>query len=718
MCKHRLVYKIVIFIMPLLIIGLLVNRQIAQIQEYSYGTAELIINEVMADNLNTLKNENGIYADWIEIYNPSSYHVNMGNYYLSDDKNDLSKWKFPDIFLEAEGYLVVFCDNYDNASGDELHTNFMINSDKETIYLSTSENDIVDMVKLEKQKCNVSYGRVYGEASQLGFLPYSTAGQVNPSSFWQYEKEEKAWGNVLFSRTGGIYDSEFELELSFPDKSAVILYTLDGSEPDISSYIYNKPIKITGEGKINKYTTKKCIANSDEFENWETDYGVSEVYKGQVVRARVLKDGMMSSDIQTNTYFINPQYSLPIVSLVVSPNTLFDDKDGSYVLGYTYYTLRKYNMETDSGNYYIKNNMQGHIEIYDNDQPVFNDDITFSLSGDGSLVNNIQKSFNINLNSKEINGKLLGAEPDIAYNSFSLRGPGACITMDFTYSYISSFISNYLKDLNIGAQTSRPCILFIDGEYWGIYNLMEPKGKEYISKNYNIKKKDISVVIPYLGQSTSEFDKFYDAAADMDFSDKESYDWIKTQINMDNFMQFILAEAYFANTDGLNKGDHNYYIWKGDSGLWNWQAFDFDSTMNEDENYFNDLINFEFPDVEGEEKRNFSMWLFKSLWNNAEFRREFYALANDRFDDIYKKENVLAAFESHIETLEGEMEENLLRCSKDYNWIKRFSFKIRGITAEYDNYTINDWYNTVDDLYAFLENRTDMLKQYLNGLYY
>jgi hypothetical protein len=61
----------------------------------------------MADNESTLADEDGAFPDWIEIYNPSASPVNLLGYFLTDDKNDPTRWAFPDITAPG-AYLVVF----------------------------------------------------------------------------------------------------------------------------------------------------------------------------------------------------------------------------------------------------------------------------------------------------------------------------------------------------------------------------------------------------------------------------------------------------------------------------------------------------------------------------------------------------------------------------------------------------------------------------------
>ena len=713
--NNKRIFRFLIVAVPLVLIAALIYAETSQLQKNSNKAKHLLINEVVADNLSTLKDENGKYSDWIELYNPTDDAVNLRGYYLSDSKNNLSKWAFPDVCIERDGYLVVFCDK---AEGDTfLHTNFSINSDKETIYLSDENENVIDSIRLENQQCDISYGRIFGNANEAGFLPYSTPQEANPSRFIRDNSPEADWGEVVFSLEGGRYDEPIVVELSCGIEGAAILYTLDGSEPDKNAFVYKEPIVVANESRPNQYTTKKCIltpsANAD---NAETLYGVNEVYKATVIRARIVKDAMLSSSIQTNTYFIHSDYSLPVVSLTTEPEALFAERDGEYVLGYTHYTTRKYNVNIRLINASRKTDLTGHLEIYNTDGSMFKDDMTFSIAGGSSVSRSLQKSFNVALENKKITGDLLGASDALQYECFTLRGPGSGVLNENLCAYPSAFVSDYIGNEGVGGQKSRPCILFIDGEYWGIYSLMEPKGKEYISVYTGTPKKDITLVMPWNDVSDKEFDRLCEEIRSRSFGQKDDYEWLKTKVDIKNYMAAVLAEGFFGNTDGISNGDHNLYIYKVKDGLWKWQIYDFDCTMVDNENYFKEMLQIDLNIADREDQKNFSSWLFQKLWNCAEFREEFSSYVRQQCTGIYAKEHLTTAFDAYTSSIEPEMQENLRRCEKGYTRLKRFSFWIRGIDAEYLNYTMDDYEGIVNNIRGFLANRTERVLEFLDEL--
>ncbi len=710
---HKGVIRFLIFCVPVLIFLVIRFNNITNIIENArHSSTSLQINEVMADNLTGLKNEKGIYSDWIEIYNGTEQSLDLTGYYLSDSKNDLTKWKFPEYILDSGEYVIVFCDGYIDESNKFLHANFKINSDNDEVYLSNEDEEVVDFVKLNEQKTNISYGRSSINSSEWGFFSYATPAKENPVEFWQKQEVQQDWGPITFSHEAGSYSEAFNLQLSCEYEDGVILYTLDGSEPDFDSKIYSSEILIEENNSENKYVNQKSIYSED---NYETEYGVNNVYKGTVVRARVLKDGRLSKTIDTKTYFITPDYTLPIVSLSSNPYDLFDKKNGGYVLGSIYYTARKYGDYGPRSNLEINQDFKGHIEIFDTDgRCSFKDDIVFSVSGGSSSQINIQKNFKVSLDNEEISAKYFGRDADVEYDSFYLRGSGGSNFMGDMYMYPSAFITNALQEANVGAQASVPVILFIDGEYWGIYTLMEPKGKEYISKNYNIPKSEISIVQPFDGMITTDFEKLRDEIYSKDLSTQQNYEWLKQHIDMKNYMQFVLAQGFYNNYDGLKKGDHNYLMWRDERegseyGKWQWHLFDMDKTMNDFDDFIEDMLT---VDLEKFGKNsNFSLNLFNMLWKNTLFQQELYDLYCRQLNGLYNKDNVIKRFNEHVACLEPEMKENIERYARDYTDLKKLFYVIMRLDVEYKNYSMEDWYKVEDYMLGFLETRSEFFRE-------
>ena len=145
----------------------------------------LYITEFMAANKSFLRDQDGDYSDWIELYNNTAVPINLAGYGLSDDPNDLLKWQFPSLMLPARSYMYLFASgkNRTNALG-RLHTNFQLNKGGGYLALSYPPAYVMDSCGLSypPQTADVSYGRARGDLTSVGFFSVPTPGAPNSTS--------------------------------------------------------------------------------------------------------------------------------------------------------------------------------------------------------------------------------------------------------------------------------------------------------------------------------------------------------------------------------------------------------------------------------------------------------------------------------------------------------------------------------------------------------
>ena len=121
-------------------------------------TGDVVINELMSSNNTTVTDQDGEYEDWIELYNNTSSDINLLGYYLSDNSNPL-KWAFPDTFITANGYLIIWAD--EDGSEQGLHASFKLNASGEQIQLYDSLNAKgVDEIVFGAIQTDFGYARV------------------------------------------------------------------------------------------------------------------------------------------------------------------------------------------------------------------------------------------------------------------------------------------------------------------------------------------------------------------------------------------------------------------------------------------------------------------------------------------------------------------------------------------------------------------------------
>jgi CotH kinase protein/Lamin Tail Domain/Chitobiase/beta-hexosaminidase C-terminal domain/Concanavalin A-like lectin/glucanases superfamily/Immunoglobulin I-set domain/Bacterial TSP3 repeat len=207
----------------------------------------LVISEFMADDETVLADEDGQHTGWIEIYNPTAAAVNLAGYYLTDDADDPTQWAFPDLELEAGGYLVVFASGKDrNDPLTPLHTNFRLNNGGEYLALAGPGPQLLHAYApaYPNQRADLSYGILGGDPGTARYLGVPTPGAAN-------DETVPPPARVSFSRPDGFFAEGFELVLATATPDADIRYTLDGSLPGPDQGLtYTAPIAITGTTRV------------------------------------------------------------------------------------------------------------------------------------------------------------------------------------------------------------------------------------------------------------------------------------------------------------------------------------------------------------------------------------------------------------------------------------------------------------------------------------
>ncbi|MEO0082007.1 MAG: lamin tail domain-containing protein [candidate division WOR-3 bacterium] len=178
----------------------------------------LFINEFMASNRSTIADERGDFDDWVELYNAGDKNIDVGGMFLTDDLSRATKWGFPDTFIPAGGYLIIWCDGENNEG--PLHTTFKLNAGPgEAIGLFSSARDrvtLVDTLSFGPQRTDTSYGRLPDGGENWYFLSLPTPGHMNLSEASSFRgrlflNEFMAANDSTIADEAGDYDDWIEL---------------------------------------------------------------------------------------------------------------------------------------------------------------------------------------------------------------------------------------------------------------------------------------------------------------------------------------------------------------------------------------------------------------------------------------------------------------------------------------------------------------------------
>ena len=129
--------------------------------------AQVLINEVCSDNETIILDEFNESADWIELYNSSDTEVDLTGWFLSDDSDDNFKWRFPEVSIGPNSFLIIFASGRDIVD-QNIHTNFKLSKDGELLILSNSNYNEVYKLIIPRIDEDFSYGQ-----SNEGLLYFS-----------------------------------------------------------------------------------------------------------------------------------------------------------------------------------------------------------------------------------------------------------------------------------------------------------------------------------------------------------------------------------------------------------------------------------------------------------------------------------------------------------------------------------------------------------------
>ncbi len=575
----------------------------------SVYSQSLEINEIMALNVSTVQDEDGDFPDWIEVHNAGSFDINLKGYGISDDSLNLHRWVFSDLIIPADEYLIIYASGKDrNVASFPLHTNFKLKSSGTAVILSDSNGIILDKVVTNGLTADVSFGRDPNNKSQWKYFTSPTPGWINSTNGFSFTAQVPQ-----FSQSGGFYSSAVTISLSTSSPQSNIYYTIDGSEPTTSSNLYISPIQISS-------TT--------------------------VLRAKTFGTDLLPSETITNTYIIGNNSNLPIVSISTDPKNLWDGKIGIYVIG----DNGNPNPPFEGANFYQDWERPAHIEFYEpTGAQGFSIDAGIKIAG-GFSRQNAQKSLAIFARDKYgIDNIPYQIFPDLSIKKFKsivLRNSG----QDWSHSMIrDAFMEDLIKDLNLGTQAYRPAVVYLNGEYWGIHNVREKLNEDFVADHYNVNAKNIDLLKldwePLEGDNT-DYVNMLNFIINNDLSIQANYDSVKSLMDMDNFIDYMVSEIYFDNTDWPGS---NIEYWKSKTpgSKWRWLIWDTDfgfglyDTTNANNNTLEMASEPNGPDWPNPA---WSTLLFRNLLLNQEFKNElinrFADYANTIFDPIPVKQKI------------------------------------------------------------------------------
>jgi hypothetical protein len=642
----------------------------------------IVINEFMSDNESSISDRDGDFSDWIELYNTSDIPVNLYEYRISDNSNLPAKWIFPEIIIPAHGFLLIFASGKDIYDIEELHTNFSIAAEGEALFLSDNTGTLIDQTGSVR----------LWEDESLGRYPDGGENWI-PSSISTPGSSNNTVNHLLFSAEEGFYTTPFLLKIQslFGDP---VYFTMDGSVPDESSQIFpDSLLMVYRYNQPNYFSEVPTTPPQDmiSYKAWESPE--TAIHKANILRSASFRNGIRTSKIYTHTYFIDSmifnRYQLPVISLITDENNLFNPDSGIYVPGIHF--------DADnpewSGNYFNRGREWERpvsISYFERDgKPGFSQDAGIRIHGSKSRQAS-QKSLRLyarkEYGRKSFDFPLLPQKNVTDYRRFILR-----TTMGdwFSNTLVRDVLAHEIsRDLDLEYQDYQPAVVYLNGEYWGIHTIRDRVDERYIEYLYGNDRDFIDMITGNYLEVDAGSNEHYVRLAEFiesnDLSHDNNYEYVATQMDIFNFIDYQVAEMFFANLDWpIN----NQRLWRPQTpdGKWRWILFDVDAGFS-DASY--NMLHHSLVEHMGTHWQNMpvSTFLFDNLLKNINFLNLFL----NRYAEILREEFVLDKMMEKLDKIMDIYRHEL----PDH--ISRWNFPIDMETWEHD---------IRNHIISFLENR-------------
>jgi hypothetical protein len=555
-------------------------------------SGDVIINEFLASNVSTngLRDEDGELQDWIELYNRGASVVNLNGWSLTDDPTQPDMWLLPAVAVLPGEYLVIFASGKDRrpSDGGNLHANFKLSPGGQYLGLFNANlpRDVATQFvpAYPQQRANISYGLYNGS---FGYLTNASPGAANSGlvSFSGVVADPKA------SVQSGFFNSPFSLTLSTPTVGASLLYTLDGSEPTLTSGIpYSGPINIAGSASravinvralafkagmlTSRVTTHSYIFPQFVLTQPPNPAGFPDTWMTQTNVATsnvtvIPADYEMDPKIITNSAYTalaaQGLTNLPTLSIVADVNDLFGQNGGIYANPNPQLADRPSWERTASAELIMPDGSAG-----------FRMNAGLRIQGGTSRDPNWTRKHSLRLFFKDAYDGTLHFPlfPDSPITTFHTLLLKAGFNLSWNNRFESGgyhnlfvrdkFCSDLLLEMNRAGSHGRFVHVYLNGLYWGLYNLHERPDGDFAASYFGGDNSEYDVVrntdgyFELLKGDTNAWTSMM-ALVNSGLSDNAQYEQLQQYLDVDGFIDYMIVNQYVGNTDWAN---HNWYAFR------------------------------------------------------------------------------------------------------------------------------------------------------------
>lgn len=587
---------------------------------------QVVINEYSCSNLNTITDNYGEYEDWFELYNTSASSVSLSGFYLSDRITNPMKWQIPaGVSIAPNDFLIVFANKRNEFTGGYLHTSFKLTQTKlEHILLSDPSGNIMDVVQTIPTQDNHSRGRETNGASTWALFTTPTPDTNNAGPKQNYAFTPQ------FSLEAGSYPGAISVSITSPDPGVSIYYTTDGSEPLTTS------TPLTGSVSITLTT---------------------------VIRAKAFSNNpdIPASFIETNTYFINSPHTLPVISISgTEVDNLLGGSGGQRIGVFEYFNADEELLDEATGFFNKHGNdswayAQRGFDFVARDEMGYNYAIRHQIFRDSDR--------------DEFQRLIVKAA---ANDNYPFSTSGAAHIRD---AYVHSL--SLLGNLEMDERTFEPCILYLNGAYWGVYDVREKADDhDYTDYYYNQDEFDIQYLKTWGGTWTEygapnaapAWQTLKDFIITNDMSIPANYAAVDSQYNCLSLIDYVVLNSYVVCSDWLN---WNTAWWRGlkpngGAKKWRYVLWDEDATFGHYINYTGvpnttpaaDPCN---PEALGDPGNQGHIPVLNALMNNPTFYQLYVSRFVDLSNTVFSCDYMQNLLDSLIDLIEPEMPQQIVK---------------------------------------------------------
>lgn len=559
-------------------------------------SSQVVINEYSASNLRGFVDQHDKTEDWIELYNTSEASVNLSGWHLSDKESKPTKWQIPEgVVIGGNSHLVFLCSGRDKvfksspSRPEEYHTNFKLSqtNGNETLILSDPAGEVLQTIPYETTLIESDIVEVMQGNNSVNIVTLEETSRVrvtDGADEWMLTTTPSFNSSNNGSQVYSGYTAEptIELEAGFYEGTQTV--TITNNEPN----------------SVLRYTTDATNVKEDSPEYT----GALEVTENTVIKARSFSTDpqILPGKMDFSTIFIDEDISLPVFSIAAEGiQELANDRTDLLGQEFQTYNTRSFkpvgSLEYFDASGERKAATFGDLNRHGQDSWALDHRSIDWVSRDEMGYN---KAINTELfeysDRDEFQRIILRASGD---DNYPARQNGNLESQHNGSTHVrDEFVHQLAQDggMKVDVRAVERVVVFLNGEYWGVYGLRErPVDHDYIKEYYDQEKQDIQFLSTW-GSTEAEYGgyqalydwlQFREFIMENDMGIEENYQYVKDNFQVQSLIDYMAVNLNTVAKDWLN---YNTGWWRGidpdgDHKKWGYIIWDMDATYGYYINY-------------------------------------------------------------------------------------------------------------------------------------